>query len=248
MCYLDLKMRLVCDCPIFIPIPSQPDIGAMKTFPRNRQPQAGPAHRPEAGPTHRPEAGPTHRPKGFTLIELLVVMAIIAVLAAAGFQAGAFAIKRAKQAKALHVCTEMESAIQRFYDDNGTMPLDVAVDTTVDSNSAEGIELLQVLLDKETVTDRNSKGHKYLNVKQGQNSIDGLIYSADGSEVQGLYDPWGGDYRIVIDGDYDGSITVQPKAEDTGRTLARQVAVWSDGADGAEDGVNGKSNDDVTTW
>lgn len=192
---------------------------------------------------------PSDRRQGFTLIELLVVIAIIIVLAAAGFQAGAFAIKKAKQTKAEHVCTEMQQAIKRFFDDNGTMPIDIAADTTIDSNSAQGIELLQVLLDKETGgTTRNAKGIKYLNVKQGKNDIDGVIYSDDGTEVTGLYDPWGGDYRITIDGDYDGSIDVQPKAETTSRNLARQVAVWSDGADGVEDGVTGETNDDVTTW
>lgn len=186
---------------------------------------------------------------GFTLIELLVVIAIIVVLAAAGFQAGTFAIKKAKQTKALHVCTEMEQAIKRFFDDNGTMPIDVTGDTTIDSNSAEGLELLRVLLDKETgATTRNSKGIQYLNVKQGKNDIDGVIYSDDGSTVEGIFDPWGGDYRITIDGDYDGSIDVQPKAETTSKTLARQVAVWSDGADGTEDGVSGSTSDDVTTW
>lgn len=189
------------------------------------------------------------RSKGFTLIELLVVIAIIVVLAAAGFQAGAFAIRKAKQVKALAVCTEMEQAIQRFYDDNGTMPTQVTSEQIIDSNSAEGLNILQVLLDQETGTPvLNAKGIKYLNVKQGDNDIDGLIYSADGTTVEGLYDPWGGDYRIVIDGDFDESISVLPKGASTARQLQRRVAVWSDGPDGVEDGSAGSVNDDVTTW
>ena len=189
------------------------------------------------------------RNPGFTLIELLVVIAIIVVLAAAGFQAGNFALNRAKKVKALAVCTELEQAIQRFYDDNGTLPVDIAADTTFDSNSAEGLDLLLVLMNQEANDPPlNGKGIKYLSVKQGNNDIDGLIWNEAGTLVEGLYDPWGGDYQISLDGDFDETVTVLPKAASTGRILQRRVAVWSDGADGSQDGDTGQVQDDVTTW
>ena len=191
----------------------------------------------------------TRRLRGFTLIELLVVIAIIVVLAGAGFQAGNFAINRAKKVKALAVCTEMEQAVQRFYDDNGTLPVNIAADTTFGSNSVEGLDLLLVLMNQEAADPPlNGKGIKYLNVKQGNNSIDGLIWNAGGTAVEGLYDPWGGDYQITMDGDFDESISVLPKGASTARLLQRRVAVWSDGADGVEAGDTGTVKDDVTTW
>ena len=190
---------------------------------------------------------------GFTLIELLVVIAIIMVLAGVGFQAGNFAINKAKKTKALAVCVEMEQAVQRFYDDNGTLPVEIAADTTFDSNSAEGLDMILVLMDQET-TDPvlNAKGIKYLNVKQGKggetSGTDGLIYNSTGDTVLALFDPWGGDYKISLDGDFDETISVQPKAAASARNLQRRVACWSDGADGVDDGVTGSTKDDVTTW
>ena len=46
----------------------------------------------------------------------------------------------------------------------------------------------------------------------------------------------------IVDGDFDESISVQPKAASFSRTLQRRVAVWSDGKN------PDKAKDDVTTW
>lgn len=189
------------------------------------------------------------RRKGFTLIELLVVMAIIVILAAVGFQVGNVAIQRARKVAALAACTELEQGINRFAEEYGTLPIDVTADTTFDSNSAQGMELLKVLLDKEDPagTVRNSRGIKFINMKQGKGNRGGLMYSADGATLLGLYDPWGGAYQIHLDGDFNEEISVKPKAAASSRTLnGRVCTVWSDGADGVT-GI-GKVTDDVTTW
>lgn len=186
---------------------------------------------------------------GFTLIELLVVIAIIIVLAGAGFSAGNFAINKAKRTKALAVCVELEQAIQRFYDDNGTLPVEISSDQTVTSNSAEGLDMLLVLMNQETTDPPlNSKGIKYLNIKEGKNDTDGLMWNEAGNRVEGLYDPWGGDYSISLDGDFDEAVPVAPKAEASARVLQRRVAVWSNGADGSEGSAVGTVKDDVKTW
>ena len=145
--------------------------------------------------------------------------------------------------KALAVSTELEQAIQRFHDDHGVLPIEVGADMTIDCNSAKGMELLRVLMNQEeSPSPRNAIGIKYLNVKQGNHNRDGLIWNDLGTEVLGLYDPWGGSYMIALDGDGNGEITVQPKAQKERRTLHRRVAVWSDGQDPQ------KAKDDVTTW
>ena len=189
----------------------------------------------------------SHRPRGFTLIELLIVIAIIAVLAAAGFQAGNFAIKEANKTTALAVCTELEQGITRYFDDYGDFPIEVTTDETIDSNSARGIDMLETLLNMDSTN--NEKQIKFINIREGSGNKKGLIYNSDGTVLEGLYDPWGGDYRIALDGDFDEQLTIQPKAMSSPKTLnGRVVAVWSNGADGVEDGVDGKVNDDVTTW
>ncbi len=192
------------------------------------------------------------RRPGFTLIELLVVIAIIVVLAAAGFQAGNFALNRAKKITALAACTELEKSIQNFYDDNGTMPIEIDADEEFNSNSTDGVNMLRVLMNQETAdAPLNAKGIKYLGIKEGKGTETsgkgGLIWNTTGNQVLALFDPWGGDYKIMIDGDFDETITVRPKGATSDRVLQRRVAVWSDGADGARD-ENGNVRDDVITW
>jgi prepilin-type N-terminal cleavage/methylation domain-containing protein len=191
----------------------------------------------------------TRRMPGFTLVEILVVISIIAVLAAAGFAAGAKAIDTAKRAKALATCTAIESAVNSFYNEYGSMPKDLSDDTTTPINTKTDLEFLNVLLGlTETANPPlNSKAIKFLTVKEGKAKKDGLIYSTTGDKITGLYDPWGGAYSIVLDGNYDEKIKVKPSAANSTVTLnGRRVAVWTNGADGINGG--GKATDDVKTW
>ena len=67
--------------------------------------------------------------------------------------------------------------------------------------------------------------------------------------MEGLYDPWGGPYNVILDTDYDERITVQPSGASSSKTLnGRRVAVWSDGSDAAEGSGDEDITDDVTTW
>lgn len=148
-----------------------------------------------------------------------------------------------KRSLALAVCFELDEAVQRFHDDNGALPIDASSDETIDSNSAEGLMMLNLLYgDGEMGKGMSVRQPNYLNIKQGQNGVDGLFLSADGSEVMGLRDPWGGSYKIRLDGNDDEEIEVQPKAQKEPRKLQRRVAVWSDGKDSDD------PKDDVTTW
>ena len=189
----------------------------------------------------------TRRSSGFTLVELLVVIAIIAVLAAAGFAAGNAAIQKAKKVTALASATALESAVNNFFNEYGTMPVDGTTDVTVQTDSAEGIRLLEVLLGLEgsSGTILNTRGVKFLSVKEGKSKRNGLIYDASGNGIEGLYDPWGGPYNVILDLDYDERVDPDTAASASARLNGRRVAVWSDGAD--FEGSN-KAGDDVKTW
>jgi prepilin-type N-terminal cleavage/methylation domain-containing protein len=197
--------------------------------------------------------------RGFTLIELLVVIAIIAVLAGVGFSAGSSAIQKAKKTTCLAAATSIEGAVNNFYTEYGSMPSAGTADVEFDTKSDDKfLNQLLGFVDPAVGANRgdlNPRGVKFLSVKEGKAKgsfgINGLLYQGTGlsTGADGLYDPWGGGYKVMLDLDYDERLVgVKPKG--TGSTSVtlngRRVAVWSDGADGVS--VTGKATDDVKTW
>ncbi len=198
---------------------------------------------------------PSRRQDGFTLVELLVVIAIIAVLAGAGFAAGNAAIQKARRTTALADIVALEGAVNKFYSEYGAMPTTESTTgeadaTEIDTDSTEGRELLNILLglDEEEDPPLNTRGIKFLEIKEGKGDRGGIIYEADGKSVKGLYDPWGGSYKIVLDTGFDERVQPKPKGGGgpTNPLNGRRSAAWSDGADGVDS--TGKATDDVKNW
>jgi prepilin-type N-terminal cleavage/methylation domain-containing protein len=192
------------------------------------------------------------RAHGFTLVELLVVIAIIAVLAGAGFAAGNAAIQKAKKTTALATCTALESAINNFYTEYGAMPSNSPSGATSDETivTKGDILFLKVLLgiEAEGANMQNPRKIKFLSVKEGKANKNGIMYNTAGTAVSGLYDPWGGNYNVILDADYDEKVKPAPSAGGAAVTLnGRRAAAWSNGAD-AISNSGGRATDDVKTW
>ncbi|MEO5914150.1 MAG: type II secretion system protein [Luteolibacter sp.] len=202
---------------------------------------------------------PTRRKSGFTLVELLVVIAIIAVLAGAGFAAGNAAIQKARKTTALAACTAIDQAVSQFYAEYGAMP---TKDTTSGETDAPALdtktdkEFLNILLGlNETANPPlNTRANKFLSVKEGKkkgttDGTNGIIYNADGKTVLGLFDPWGGTYKVILDTGYDERVMPAPKGGGgpVNPLNGRHSATWSDGADGVG-AAAGNAADDVKTW
>jgi prepilin-type N-terminal cleavage/methylation domain-containing protein len=184
--------------------------------------------------------------RGFTLVELLVVITIIVILAGAGFSAGNSAIQKAKKTTCLAAATAIESAVNNFYTEYGSMPSDESTDTVFVTDEAAGIDLLKALLGMDKTL--NPRGLKFLSAKEGKSNKNGLIYNSSSTDVTGMFDPWGGPFNVKMDLDYDEKVVVQPKGAGnlSANLNGRRVAVWSDGADGIS--ASGKAADDVKTW
>lgn len=195
---------------------------------------------------------PQRRASGFTLIELLVVITIIAVLAGAGFAAGNAAMQRARKTTTLAAIVSLETAVNNFYNDYGTFPVEGSADTTVNTTSGPGVDFLRVLVGSNTGTAAtlNPRGIKYLNAAQGKNNKGGLIYaSGGGSNVEGMYDAWGGPFFVMMDNDYDEELNVNRAAGGAKTLNGRRVAAWSNGADAAKtNGTGGTAADDVFNY
>jgi prepilin-type N-terminal cleavage/methylation domain-containing protein len=196
--------------------------------------------------SHYPMKNPSiRRQNGFTLVELLVVIAIIAVLAGAGFAAGNAAIQKAKRVTAQASATALESAVNNFFTEYGSLPVETPSATALSTDAGPGLALLKVLVGStdSTSVKLNPRSIKFLSVKEGKAKRNGMIYTTTGVP-DGLYDPWGGPYKVVLDHDYDDIVEAAVGGA-TSKLNGRKVAVWSEGADYKTDK---KTADDVKTW
>jgi len=188
--------------------------------------------------------------KGFTLVELLVVIAIIATLAAMGFAGAQAAINRARKTKARKICVTMDQACMSFYDEYGHLPTNPDSDTTLDTSNDEG-NLLTILLAYEGDSNdmENQKKIRFFEAGEAKGGSskpkDGIRYGGSNS-VEGLYDPWGETYQVLLDGDYDESLDNPFSGGSQSNTLrGRRAATYSYGKNGDN---NQGGGDDVKSW
>src|SRR5213078_3082439 len=158
-------------------------------------------------------------PAAFTLIEMIVVMLIIATLTALFMGAATSVFDRARRTQAKNDVIQIATAVNAFYTEYGRYPVTVT-STATDAFFGSGttpagctsygsnVVLLNVL--RNITSDPNAVALNprqivFLSPGGAKNTVPprGGIATIDNS----YYDPWGSQYAIVIDTNYDNTIT-----------------------------------------
>jgi prepilin-type N-terminal cleavage/methylation domain-containing protein len=200
---------------------------------------------------------------GFTLIELLVVIAIIAILVGLLFPAFKAVQNQARQTQAKNDLTQIVNAVNAFYTDYGKYPIPGTIDITYgpggspNTNQALFTELrgcAAVTGSCPAIATINTRQIVFISPPDVKNSTGPR--SGIGTAVANLgqyFDPWGTNYVIRIDGDYNNQVFNPYTANAGANPLQLGVIALSLGSDqsggvGSADKNAGTASDDVISW
>jgi len=216
---------------------------------------------------------------GFTLIELLIVMAIIAILLGLLLPAIRAVIQAARSKEAKSNCLAIVVAVKQYHTEYGKYP-EIGGDST-SKDAMVGDEACEAgnyqgpnrnLFDILRAIDRGTNKGNVLNPRkiiffEGRAVADkdhprsGFVETGDTNKEGCLYDPWGQQYNVIIDSNYDHMLDVDQIYQDAGwKANGRphtDVGAFSLGRDGVISGkktLEGKyregedTSDDVISW
>ncbi len=210
----------------------------------------------------------------FTLVELLTVITIIAILMGLLFPAINIAKDQARKAEAKTAVTGIVAAVKQYYTEYGKYPLGnlaqpSAPTDVIFGDSANANQMLFDILRNigDTPGQPNQYNPRAIVFFDGKSATDpaapksGFATAAGPNGItRGCYiDPWGYQYRICIDGDYDNKISNLPYTDFQNNSAPLTgVAAFSIGKDGglgnAKTGDNmyrsatGTNSDDIISW
>ena len=214
---------------------------------------------------------PSRHTRAFTLIELLVVIAIIAILVGLLFPAFKAVQNQARQTQAKNDLTQIVNAVNAFYTDYGKYPISGTVDVTFGpggsptTNQTLFTELrgcTAVTGSCPAIASINTRQIVFISPPDVKNSTSPRsgIGTAAGNLGQ-YFDPWGTNYVIRIDGDYDNRVANPYGAQTVGGAgsdpIASGVVAWSRGSDQTlgtngdnvyRNPTTGAQSDDVISW
>jgi hypothetical protein len=150
-------------------------------------------------------------------------------------------VQKARKVTSFAIASALESSINALYTEYGAIP---GVGNQVTTDSPEGRKLLVTLLGLDEKSDKplNSRAIRFLSVKEGKSHKNGLVHTADGTSVEGLYDSWGSPFAIELNDDPKKPLHFTVGSRDVD-LKERLVAVYSPGPDRIMGTV-----DDVRTW
>ena len=222
--------------------------------------------------------------RAYTLIELLTVITIIAILMGLLYAVIPTVIDRARRVEAKNAALHITTAVQQYNTEYGkypvadyataTPPTDIRLGDRTKANSVDdNADLFNILRAISTGRNANNaynpKRIVFIEanpVKNPSAPKSGFL-DAPGNGVQGaFYDPWGKQYTIIMDANYNQVISLTglysdftSQSSDSVDTGARVgVGVFSLGKDGEvgspRDGLTGmyrngdKISDDIVSW
>jgi prepilin-type N-terminal cleavage/methylation domain-containing protein len=204
--------------------------------------------------------------EAFTLIELLVVIAIIAILIGLLFPAFKAVQNQAKQTQAKNDLTQIVNAVNAFYTDYGRYPLAPCAlgnDATFGQGGVATNETLFTELrgcpnpptgSCPAAASINTRQIVFISppdVKNAASPRSGI--GIDPSNRGQYFDPWGKNYIIRIDCDYNNQVANPYGANAGANPLQLGVIALSLGIDqlggiGSADKNSGTAADDVVSW
>jgi prepilin-type N-terminal cleavage/methylation domain-containing protein len=184
--------------------------------------------------------------QAFTLIELFTVMAVVAILFGIAFPAYISVMERARKTQAKNDLAQIVTAVNAYYTEYGKYPTvssgaDVTFTGTTPgtSSGSSNAALIDVLRNNPTgpnsptVTSLNPRGIIFIQPPTSNVSNP----AKSGIDSAGVwYDPWGSPYNVMIDCNYDNSLTnpyVSDPSPPGGTPLYIGVITWAFGKNGA---------------
>jgi len=198
---------------------------------------------------------PLKHKRAFTLIELLVVIAIIAILIGLLFPAFNAVQNQARQTQAKNDLTQIVNAVNAFYTEYGKYPTSATTDAAATYGPGGAtVENGGFFNELRAMTSTlNTRQIVFINppdAKDQTNPRSGIKISSGG-----YYDPWGKEYAIAIDADYNNQIAnpyLDTDQSAGANPLRIGVISWSYGRDGCLGGCSSvgtyKNSDDVISW
>jgi prepilin-type N-terminal cleavage/methylation domain-containing protein len=245
----------------------QTPVGSSSTF-HTMEPPGCERHRRAARGGERAGANESnvlqrpHHANAFTLIELLVVIAIIAILIGLLFPAFSAVQNQAKRTQAKNDLTQIVNAVNAFYTEYGQYPLGIIADTTYGpgGNPTTNETLFRELRGCTAATGScpgaatsNPRRIVFISPPDVKNAASPRSGIGTTTGTGQYFDPWGTNYVIRIDGDYNNQVA-NPYGATGGAgsdPLAQGVIAWSLGKDqtlGSPTPPSFTNSDDVISW
>ena len=208
-----------------------------------------------------------NRRRNFTLVELLVVIGIIAILAGMLMAGIMYAPAKAQKAKAQAEITTLVNAIKQFESAYGVLPIPSGV--SGDNIVLDGKDYRKMIgILQDAVKELQDLGNDDNNPWKGEsdsnkdkdlkkNKRHSKFLDIQGNDPGQFTDPWGNDYYVVLDGDYNGKIVTDKidGVNASSNTYRFSVIAWSKGNDrkSSSSSKTDKTNEDnvysfPTTW